>query len=255
SFIKLMKHLRKEQQLTEVLMNEVKLGVIFKRAKKETRKDEDLKAHLLTYDKTKLFEFFDKLMVIFETDKNSTEGCLPAEERRNLITVQDQEQKNMLIAVNDASTPEEALTEKDELLFLRADQSHLKFQLSQKDEQIKILTDQLSSKKSVQFANQKKTLIKKRNQKKNLKNLNPEKDNKNDFSLSSTKFMLNKEFYKLSNITDQSILFDNAAPLNSKFTLGNRGDIYRNNPYFNNIYEEEEKGKKKERYTNGSNHF
>ena len=55
--------------------------------------------------------------------------------------------------------------------------------------------------------------------------------------------MLNKDFYRFSNITDQSILFDNTAPLNSKFTPGNRGDIYSNNPYFNNIYEEEE-GKK-----------
>ena len=50
-------------------MNEVKLGVVFKRSKKETKKDEDLKSHLLAYDKTKLFEFLDKLMVIFETDK------------------------------------------------------------------------------------------------------------------------------------------------------------------------------------------
>ncbi|CAF0934442.1 unnamed protein product, partial [Brachionus calyciflorus] len=55
--------------------------------------------------------------------------------------------------IGDSGVPEdEDLSEKDELLVLRADQSQLKFQLSKKDELIKNLTEELNSKRTVQFS-------------------------------------------------------------------------------------------------------
>ncbi|CAF1059412.1 unnamed protein product, partial [Brachionus calyciflorus] len=61
--------------------------------------------------------------------------------------------QGLLLIIGDSGVPEdEDLSERDELLVLRADQSQLKFQLSKKDELINNLTEELNSKKTVQFS-------------------------------------------------------------------------------------------------------
>lgn len=64
TFVKLLKHLRREQRLTEKLFDEIKQDVIFQRSKKETKKDEAIKTHL------KRECSFDAKKYIFKTKKN-----------------------------------------------------------------------------------------------------------------------------------------------------------------------------------------
>ena len=57
-FVKILKHLRREQRLTEQHYDEIRNGLVFKRKKKEILKDEKIKSHLKTYKKEELFVFF-----------------------------------------------------------------------------------------------------------------------------------------------------------------------------------------------------
>lgn len=89
----------------------------------------------------------------FEKAQEVGRSSLPEEERRKLLTVQEEEFKKLIQVISDSGVPEEEdLSEKDELLVLRADQSQLKFQLSKKDELINDLTKELNSKRTVQFS-------------------------------------------------------------------------------------------------------
>lgn len=70
TFVKILKHLRREQRLTEQHYDEIKNGLIFVRKNKEIRKDENIKSHLKTYNKNELFTFLDNLIILFETKKD-----------------------------------------------------------------------------------------------------------------------------------------------------------------------------------------
>jgi len=141
-------------------------------------------------------------------------------ERREMIQVQDEEFKK-IIALIAENIPEEDLNEKDELMFLRAEQAQMKFKLSQNEELVKSLKDQLNNKKSVQFAKteaeEKKTEkdenIKKFEDEKNKNNEVKEDNNKKDESYeededddgyqdnndeNKNKFNLNRDYYKIS---------------------------------------------------------
>ncbi|CAF1148008.1 unnamed protein product, partial [Brachionus calyciflorus] len=93
----------------------------------------------------------------FEKAQEVAKSSFPDEERRRLISIQEEEFKNLLNAVSESSAPEDELNEKDELFFLRADQSQLKFQLSQKDDLIKDLQEQFNKGFAKNKINDKKT--------------------------------------------------------------------------------------------------
>ncbi|CAF1094478.1 unnamed protein product [Brachionus calyciflorus] len=116
-------------------------------------------------------------------------SSLPEEKRREIIHVQEKELKQLLLTINDSYVPDDDLNEKDELTFLRADQSQLKFQLTQKDEIIRSLIEQLNNKKNEE-----------------RQDTNNHED---DYVINKSKFNTNSEFYKLTNITDQSLFFEN----------------------------------------------
>ncbi|CAF0805169.1 unnamed protein product [Brachionus calyciflorus] len=97
--------------------------------------------------------------------------------------MQEQEFKKLLPIVADAKSPENEIDEKDELIFLRADRSQLKFQLTQKDDLIKNLTEQLKNKKTVQFSE---------NESVSLKNEEREESDKNDNEKSDVKIQKKK---------------------------------------------------------------
>jgi len=131
-------------------------------------------------------------------------------ERREMIQVQDEEFKK-IIALIAENIPEEDLNEKDELMFLRAEQAQMKFKLSQNEELVKSLKDQLNNKKSVQFAKteaeEKKTEkdenIKKFEDEKNKNNEVKEDDEDDDGyqdnnDENKNKFNLNRDYYKIS---------------------------------------------------------
>ncbi|CAF0812115.1 unnamed protein product [Brachionus calyciflorus] len=82
TIFKLLKHLRREQRMTEQLFDEIKSGRIFQRSKKEVKKDQNIKLHLENYNKENLVEFFDKLILILKDkkDKNSIKGKVEEEE-------------------------------------------------------------------------------------------------------------------------------------------------------------------------------
>ena len=69
-------------------------------------------------------------------------------DRREMIQVQNEEFKKIKALIAE-TTPEEDLNEKDELMFWREEQAQMKFKLSQNEDLVKSLKDQLNNKKSV----------------------------------------------------------------------------------------------------------
>ncbi|CAF1033727.1 unnamed protein product [Brachionus calyciflorus] len=151
--------------------------------------------------------------------QDEAKSSLPEDKRRELIEVQEQELKKLLRIVADAKSPENDLDEKDELIFLRVYQSQLKFQLTQKDDLIKNLTEQLNNKKTVQFSENESVSRKDEEREESDKNDNEESDEEetsevseeenDDYQLNQSKIKPNRDFYKLTYITDQSMLLDN----------------------------------------------
>ena len=61
---KLAKHLKNEQHLTDVLIEQIKSGRVYPREKSEIKKDNEIENLFTIYNKKQLSEFFDKLIVI-----------------------------------------------------------------------------------------------------------------------------------------------------------------------------------------------
>ncbi|CAF0927220.1 unnamed protein product [Brachionus calyciflorus] len=107
-------------------------------------------------------------------------------DRRQTIQVQEEELKK-IIALIAETTPEEELSEKDELMFLRAEQAQMKFKLSQNEELEKDEDDE-----------------------------DKDEDDDEDENKTRNKFNLNKDYYKISIITVQSFNLDTVSHSNSK---------------------------------------
>ncbi|RNA07511.1 hypothetical protein BpHYR1_001742 [Brachionus plicatilis] len=69
TFIKLLKHLLREQRLAEKLIDEVRVGIFGRRSNKEVQKDIAVKKLLEQYDSEQKFLFLDKLIAIYDTKK------------------------------------------------------------------------------------------------------------------------------------------------------------------------------------------
>ncbi|CAF1079357.1 unnamed protein product [Brachionus calyciflorus] len=110
-------------------------------------------------------------------------------DRRQTIQVQDEELKK-IIALIAETTPEEELSEKDKLMFLRAEQAQMKFKLCQNEELVKSLKNQLNNKKSVQFA--KTETEEKESEKDEIKEKDEDDEDENQ---TRNKLNLNKDYY------------------------------------------------------------
>lgn len=69
TFIKLLKHLLREQRLAEKFIDEVRMGINVRRSNKEIKKDIAVKNLLEEYDPDKKVLFLDKLIAIYATKK------------------------------------------------------------------------------------------------------------------------------------------------------------------------------------------
>ncbi|CAF1085672.1 unnamed protein product [Brachionus calyciflorus] len=117
-------------------------------------------------------------------------------DRRQRIQVQEEELKKIKALIAE-TTPQEELSEKDELMFLKAEQAQMKFKLSQNEELFaKTKTEQKESEKD--------------------ENKEKDEDDDEDENKTRNKFNLNKDYYKISNITVQSFNLDTVSHSNSK---------------------------------------
>ncbi|CAF0752698.1 unnamed protein product [Brachionus calyciflorus] len=69
TLIKLISHLKKEQKLAEKLIDEIHGGIFYPKSKKESIKDNQIKSILIDFKEEELFDFFNKLIVAFDTNK------------------------------------------------------------------------------------------------------------------------------------------------------------------------------------------
>ncbi|CAF1121885.1 unnamed protein product [Brachionus calyciflorus] len=63
---KLAKHLKNEQHLTDVLIEQINSGIVYPREKSEIKKDNEIMSLFSAYNKDKLANFFDRLILVFK---------------------------------------------------------------------------------------------------------------------------------------------------------------------------------------------